>query len=155
MAARIQQVQDFLGQKILIENVSSYVSFRESEGTEWEFLVAVTEQADCDILLDINNIYVTARNHGIDPVEYINNVPIDSVREFHLAGYEDHGTHLLDTHGARVYPPVWELYQHAISRFGTVPTLIEWDTRIPDFEVLQREAETADQYMHQVQRHVA
>lgn len=143
VARRIRQVQDFLGRRILIENVSSYLAYKASVLEEWEFLRLVVEEADCDILLDVNNVYVSARNHGFDPHEYLSAIPAERVRELHLAGYDDRGTHLLDTHGARVHPPVWDLYREALARFGRVPTLLEWDTDIPDFEVLQAEAASA------------
>lgn len=143
VARRIRQVQDFLGQRILIENVSSYLAYKASVLEEWEFLRLVVEEADCDVLLDVNNVYVSARNHGFDPHEYLSAIPAERVRELHLAGYDDRGTHLLDTHGARVHPPVWDLYRDALDRFGPVPTLLEWDTDIPDFELLQAEAASA------------
>jgi uncharacterized protein (UPF0276 family) len=136
---RIQQVQELLGQSILIENVASYLTFADGELSEWEFLTAVAERADCLILLDINNVYVNARNHGFNPPDYLDGVPPERVWQFHLAGYEDRGTHLLDTHGAPVHPPVWELYRAAIARFGPIPTLIEWDKDVPPFSVLERE----------------
>ena len=151
----IKQIQDFLGCRILIENVSSYLSYKDSVMQEWEFLCQVVERADCDILLDINNIYVSAYNHGIDVQAYLNAVPVERVREFHLAGYDDLQTHLLDTHGAAVHAPVWALYQDALQRFGPVPTLIEWDNNIPDFTILQTEAAKAEKFMDQAARHVA
>ncbi len=152
---RIQQVQDFLQQQILIENVSSYLQYSISAMHEWEFLVEIVERADCYILLDINNIYVSAYNHSIDPVRYLEAIPAERIREMHLAGYEDQGTHLLDTHSQAVHPPVWQLYEQALQGFGPVPTLIEWDNDIPDFAVLQREANTANRIMHKVCRNVA
>ena len=151
----IKQIQDFLGCRILIENVSSYLSYKDSVMQEWEFLCQVVERADCDVLLDINNIYVSAYNHGIDAQAYLNAVPVERVREFHLAGYDDLQTHLLDTHGAAVHAPVWALYQDALQRFGPVPTLIEWDNNIPDFTILQTEAAKAEEFMSQAARHVA
>ncbi len=146
---RIQQVQDYLGQRIVIENVSSYLTFQSSDMTEWAFLAEVVTEADCDLLCDVNNIYVSASNHGFDPLTYLKALPADRVREIHLAGYEDEGTHLLDTHGAPVHEPVWTLYAQAMALFGPVPTLIEWDTNIPDFAVLQQEAAKAQAIMEQ------
>jgi len=151
----IKQVQDYLGQRILIENVSSYLSYKQSVMEEWEFLVTVAEQADCDILLDINNIYVSARNHNINAELYLNAVPVERVKEFHLAGYEDKQTHLLDTHGEPVHPPVWELYKKALNRFGSIPTLIEWDNDIPEFSVLSAEADKANRYQQEYKKHAA
>ena len=143
IADKIGQVQDFLGRRILVENVSSYVAFDSDNMTEWEFVVEVVKRADCDLLCDINNIYVSAVNHQFDPLTYLKAMPKDRIKEIHLAGYQDAGTHLLDTHGQPVHPPVWELYREAIELFGPVPTLIEWDTDIPPFDVLQAEADKA------------
>lgn len=146
-AQRIQAIQDFLGQTILIENVSSYLNFEHSEMSEWLFLKAVAEQADCGILLDINNIYVNSYNHGFNPDDYLNALPPDRVQQFHLAGFENQGDYLLDSHSQSVYSDVWSLYRKALKRFGPVPTLIEWDTQIPDFPTLYKEAETAQYIM--------
>lgn len=151
----IQQVQEFLGQRILVENVSSYLTYQHSTMEEWDFLQQVAEQADCDILLDINNIYVSASNHGFNAMDYINHTPTQRVREIHLAGYEDMGTHLLDTHAEAVHAPVWKLYQQAVDHFGPIPTLIEWDNHIPEFHILQAEAHKAAQYQQGIGRHVA
>jgi uncharacterized protein (UPF0276 family) len=136
VAGRIRKVQEILERTILIENVSSYLEFTCSRLSEWEFLGAVAEEADCAILLDINNIFVNAFNHGFDSECYIDRVPIERVVQFHLAGHSDHGTYLLDTHDHPIRPEVWKLYEHAVGRFGSVPTLIEWDDDIPEFEVL-------------------
>jgi uncharacterized protein (UPF0276 family) len=155
VASRIAEVQDCLGRPLLIENVSSYLQYRQSTLPEWEFLVAVAERADCPILLDINNIHVSACNHGFDAGQYLEAVPLARVREMHLAGYEDHGSHLLDTHSRPVQPPVWTLYEQALARFGPVPTLLEWDNDIPAFEVLQQEAQRAQQRMDQAGRDAA
>jgi uncharacterized protein len=143
VAARIRQVQDILERTILIENVSSYMEFSSSRLAEWEFLSAVAEEADCGILLDINNIFVSAFNHRFDAVRYIDFVPRGRVIQFHLAGHSDHGTYLLDTHDHPIRPEVWTLYEHAVRRFGRVPTLIEWDDNIPEFEVLAAVADEA------------
>lgn len=141
---RITKAQERLGTQILVENVSSYLSFRSSEISEWDFLATVAEVADCRILIDVNNIYVSARNHGFDPLDYLKAIPRTRVSEIHLAGYEHQGTHLLDTHGAAVHPPVWDLYRDALRYLGPVPTLIEWDTQIPELDVLLGEVSKAD-----------
>jgi uncharacterized protein (UPF0276 family) len=143
VATRIRQVQETLGTHILIENVSSYMSFRTSTLTEWEFLSAVSEEADCGILLDINNIFVSAFNHRFSAQQYIDAVPVERVIQFHLAGHSDEGTHLLDTHDHPIRDEVWALYQHAVRRFGEVSALVEWDDKIPEFYVLRDAAEQA------------
>jgi uncharacterized protein (UPF0276 family) len=143
VAGRIREVQDILERTMLIENVSSYMAFRASRLSEWEFLSAVAEEADCAILLDINNIFVSAFNHRFDALRYIDAVPAGRVVQFHLAGHSDHGSYLLDTHDHPIRPEVWALYEHAVRRFGRVPTLIEWDDNIPGFEVLAAAADEA------------
>ncbi len=143
VARRIRQVQDALQRTILIENVSSYMTFRASRMEEWEFVAAVAEEANCAILLDINNVFVNAFNHGFDPRRYVDAIPVDRVVQFHLAGHSDHGHYLLDTHDHPVRPEVWALYEHAVARYGRVPTLIEWDDHIPEFAVLVGVAEEA------------
>src|SRR5438309_8389381 len=135
-AERIRQVQRILERTILIENVSTYLEFTSSDLSEWAFLGAVADEADCAILLDINNIFVNSFNHGFDPAHYIDSIPANRVMQFHLAGHSDHGTYLLDTHDHEIRPEVWMLYEHAIRRFGPVPTLVEWDENIPELEVL-------------------
>ena len=140
---RVRRVQDYLGRRILLENVSSYLTFCDSALTEWEFLSNAVEQADCAILLDINNIFVSAYNHDFDPNDYLAAIPPARVAQFHLAGHSDHGTHLLDTHDHPVRSEVWDLYATAVGRFGPVTTLIEWDDHIPDFGRLQAEAQQA------------
>lgn len=143
VAARLRHVQEYLGRQILIENVSSYLTYRHSEMTEWEFLSEIAGRADCGILLDVNNIHVSAVNHGFNALDYINGIPIERVEQMHLAGYSDEGGFLIDTHDHPVSDPVWELYAAAIKRFGRVPTLIEWDDKIPSFARLQKEAARA------------
>ena len=140
VVSRVRQVQDVLGRQILLENVSSYVAYADSTLTEWEFLASVAEEADCGILLDVNNIFVSARNHGFDPDAYLAGIPDDRVGQFHLAGHSDHGTYLLDTHDAPVPDAVWELYRSALRRFGRVPALIEWDDHVPELERLVEES---------------
>jgi len=150
VVSRIQQVQEFLGRRILVENVSSYLTFSHSEMQEWEFLSEVCQRADCGLLLDVNNIYVSSRNHGFDAMEYLTSVPVDRVGQFHLAGYSDKGTHLIDTHDHPVSDPVWELYAQALKRFGDVPTLIEWDDDIPEFSRLAEEAARAESIREEI-----
>jgi uncharacterized protein len=140
---RVGQVQDALGRQILLENVSSYLTFSASTLTEWDFLSEVARRADCAILLDVNNIYVSARNHGFAARTYLDAIPVDRVGQFHLAGHSDHGTHLLDTHDHPVADPVWELYRDAVRRFGPVTTLIEWDDHIPPLARLLEESNRA------------
>jgi len=144
VVSRVQQVQEFLGRQILVENVSSYLEFVDSDIPEWEFVREVAARAGCRILLDVNNIYVNAVNHGIDAQGYIDSIAPDSVGEIHLAGFQDAGEILIDTHGTAVCDDVWKLYEHAIGRFGQVPTLIEWDTDIPPLDVLLGEADKAN-----------
>ncbi len=140
---RVRTVQDFLGRRILLENVSSYVEFRDSRLSEWQFLGEIARRADCLILLDVNNIYVSAVNHGFDPLEYLEGVPAGRVQQIHLAGHEDHGDYLIDTHDHPVPDPVWTLYAAAIGRFGPVSTMIERDDHIPPLEELCTELEHA------------
>jgi uncharacterized protein (UPF0276 family) len=139
VAQRIRQVQDYLGRQILIENVSSYVSYTHSEMTEWEFYAEVAQRADCLMLFDINNVYVSARNHHFDPLDYIRGMPAERVWQFHLAGHSDYGDYVIDTHDHPVVPPVWELYAEALRCFGPVSAMIERDDRFPPFEELLAE----------------
>jgi len=145
VADRVKTVQDFLRCRILLENVSSYITYAHSEMTEWEFLSAVAERADCLILLDINNIYVSAHNHQFDPLVYLNNVPAKRVQQFHLAGHLNLGNIIIDSHGDTVIDPVWSLYEAALRRFGPVSTMIERDDNIPPFAELLAELEMARQ----------
>jgi uncharacterized protein (UPF0276 family) len=140
---RVRHVQDWLARRILLENPSTYVRFRHSTMTEWEFLAAVAEQADCGILLDVNNVYVNAYNHGFDPLRYLDALPVARVAQMHLAGFTDMGTYLFDTHSAPVSDAVWRLYAHAVKRFGAVSMLVEWDADIPTFDRLCAEAQHA------------
>lgn len=136
---RVKQVQDFLGRQILLENVSSYVAFAQSQITEWQFLSAVAEQADCLILLDINNIYVSSVNHDFDPHEYLHNVPGDRVYQFHLAGHTRYPDYIIDTHDQPVANAVWRIYAEAVRCFGRVSTMIERDDNIPPLDELRDE----------------
>ncbi len=140
---RVRTVQDVLKRQILLENVSSYINFESSTMTEWEFLAAIANQADCGILLDVNNIFVSARNHGFDPYRYIQGVPPERVGQFHLAGHSDKGRYLFDSHDAPVPEGVWELYRAAVRRFGRVSSLLEWDDHIPELEALVDESRRA------------
>ena len=140
---RVRIVQDILERRILLENVSSYVSFRDSRLTEWEFLEAVAAESDCLILLDVNNIYVSSVNHEFDPHDYLNAMPAERVQQIHLAGHEDHGDYLIDTHDHPVPDAVWDLYRAAVRRFGNVSTMIERDANIPPLEELCTELAAA------------
>jgi uncharacterized protein (UPF0276 family) len=142
--AKLGEVQDALGRRILLENVSSYVQYQASELTEWEFLAAVSEQAGCGILLDVNNVYVNARNHGFDPVAYLEGIPVGRVEQFHVAGHEDRGDTVIDTHDSPVCAPVWDLYRHAVARFGALPAILERDGHVPSLDELLAEARRAD-----------
>lgn len=143
VAERVAQVQDVLGRQILLENVSSYLTFMHSEMTEWEFLSEVARCADCGILLDVNNVYVSATNHQFDAREYLNGVPASRVGQLHLAGHDDGGSLLIDTHDRPVSRQVWELYEYAIERLGPINTLIEWDDKLPSLPKLLEEAARA------------
>ena len=135
-AERIRQVQEVLGRRILIENISSYMRYRASRMEEAEFVAAVAEEADCGILLDINNVYVNSFNHNFNSKGYLDALPAKRIVQFHLAGHRDCGTYLLDTHDQPISNEVWDLYDYAVQRFGRCPTLIEWDDRIPSFSEL-------------------
>ncbi|WP_137226106.1 DUF692 domain-containing protein [Shewanella sp. MEBiC00475] len=139
VAERVRIVQDFLGRRILLENVSSYLSYQDSTMDEWDFLSQVAEAADCLILLDINNIYVSARNHHFNPLDYLKKIDPRRVQQFHLAGHSDFGDYVIDTHDHDVPPSVWTLYQAALERFGAVSTMIERDANIPEFPALYNE----------------
>ncbi|MEO8278626.1 MAG: DUF692 domain-containing protein [Ideonella sp.] len=145
LTARVQQVQDVLGRRLVVENVSSYLSFECDEMSEWAFITELLQRADCDLLLDVNNIYVSSRNHGFDPRRFIDALPADRVRQIHLAGHEDHGSHCVDTHDHPVCDSVWDLYAHAVRRFGAVPTMIERDDHIPPLDELLAELDHARQ----------
>lgn len=155
VAERARRAQDFLGRPLLIENVSSYLSYTSSGMPEWEFLTAVVERADCGILLDINNIYVSAYNHGFDPHTYLNAVPVERVWQFHLAGHTNHGDYIVDTHDHPVIEPVWELYAEAVRRFGPVSTMIERDDNIPPLAEVVAELDQARAVAKAVRREAA
>ena len=151
VSRRIRQVQNELGRQILIENLSSYVAFEASDLPESVFLASVVAESGCGILLDVNNVHVSAHNLGFDAGEYLRGVPVQAVREIHLAGYTERNlgvrTVLIDSHAARVSAPVWALYEQALARFGPVPTLVEWDSDLPALPVLLEEADTAQRYL--------
>jgi uncharacterized protein len=143
VASRVRTVQDRLQRQICLENVSSYVEFRASSLTEWEFLSELCQRADCLLLLDVNNVYVSAKNHGFEPLDFLNALPSERVAQLHLAGHKDCGSHLLDDHGAPVADAVWELYGHVRRRFGALPTVLEWDENLPSLERLEQECSRA------------
>jgi uncharacterized protein (UPF0276 family) len=155
VAARVGEVQDILGRRILLENVSSYVSYPESEMSEWEFLREIAGRADCLILLDINNIYVSSVNHEFDPHTYLDAIPPERVWQFHLAGHRNHGDYIIDTHDEPVIDPVWELYAAAVRRFGRVSTMIERDDNIPPLAELLAELDRARRIAATSQRQTA
>ena len=143
LVARVKQVQDVLGRRLLLENVSSYVTFAADEMSEWEFIAQLAQRADCELLLDVNNVYVSSRNHGFDARDFIDAMPRERVRQIHLAGHEDHGDYLIDTHDHPVCDGVWALYAHTVKRLGAVPTMIERDDHIPPLAELLAELDQA------------
>jgi len=143
IVSRIQQIQDFLGRRILIENVSSYLTYKQSEMSEWEFILEIVNQADCYILLDVNNVYVSSINHEFNSLDYINAMPAQRVAQIHLAGHSNHGNYIIDTHDAPVIQPVWDLYAATIKRLGKVSTMIERDDNMPAFAELLAEINQA------------
>jgi uncharacterized protein (UPF0276 family) len=143
VVTKVEAVQNYLGRRILLENVSSYVSYKDSELTEWEFLAEIARRADCLILLDVNNIYVSAYNHGFDAEAYLDAIPAERVQQIHLAGHSNCGDHIIDTHDADVIDPVWDLYAKAIARLGPVSTMIERDDHIPPLADLVSELDRA------------
>ncbi len=143
VSRRIAEAQNILGRRILIENVSTYLNFRDSTLTEWEFLAAVSRAADCDVLLDVSNIFVNSHNHGFAPERYLAGVPWERVREFHLGGFETREGYLLDAHSAPIAAPVWELWQRAVAEHPGIPTTIEWDNDIPPLDALLAEVRKA------------
>ncbi|MFZ1389832.1 MAG: DUF692 domain-containing protein [Thiolinea sp.] len=146
---RIRQVQDYLEHPFLLENLSSYVTYQQSHMSEWEFLSAVAEEADCLLLLDINNIYVSAFNHGFDPLDYLDGVPKARIQQHHIAGYSQYPKHIIDTHDRPVADTVWALYAEAVKRYGKVSTMIERDGNIPELQVLLDELQVAREiYQH-------
>jgi uncharacterized protein (UPF0276 family) len=155
VVSRVERVQDALGRRLVLENVSSYLAFTHSTMPEWEFLAEVARRADCGILLDVNNVWVSAFNHGFDPRRYVDAIPAERVVQIHLAGHSDHGTHLLDTHDAPVADGVWDLYRHAIARLGRVATLVEWDGDVPPLAEVEEQAVRARAVVEDLERATA
>jgi uncharacterized protein (UPF0276 family) len=154
-ADNIREARDFLEVPICVENVSSYAEFHASEMTEWEFLSEVVERADCGILLDVNNIYVSSQNHNFDPYDYLNNVPHDRVGQIHIAGHSKFEKYILDTHDHPVLDPVWKMYAHAVKLVGRTATLLEWDDSIPTFDEVHNEALKANQFIEKLENAAA
>lgn len=148
LVERVQQVQDFLGRRLLMENATSYVQFNHSTLTEGEFINALVERADCDLLFDVNNIYVNQQNHGSDASALIKQLPLDRIKEIHLAGFEDCGDFLLDAHNNKVSDPVWQLYSELQQLKPGIPTQIEWDNQLPNLATLMAEADKAQRIMN-------
>jgi len=144
LTQRILQVQDILGTTLVVENISSYLQYRDSTISEAEFIAELSWRTDCKLLLDINNVYVNSVNHGFDAREYLATIPYDKVAEIHLGGYDDRGDYLLDAHNKEVMPAVWQLYAEVIQINPHIPTLIEWDNNLPDFESLLYQADLAN-----------
>jgi uncharacterized protein len=147
VAARVRHVQDVLGARLALENVSAYAAFADSTMSEWQFLAALAEEADCSLLLDVNNVYVSARNLGFDPLDYLRALPLGRVVQFHVAGHDDLGTHVIDTHDGPVAPAVWQLLREARRLGADAPVLLEWDASVPPFEVAHAEALRALEYL--------
>ncbi|MFZ5893284.1 MAG: DUF692 domain-containing protein [Myxococcota bacterium] len=147
---RARRVRERLGRPFLLENVSSYVEYAASTLTEWEFMAEIARRADIGILLDVNNVVVSAKNHGFSPEQYIDALPVDRVLQFHLAGHSDFGTHAIDDHGSAVPAEVWGAFRRALARFGSAPSIVEWDDNIPTLERLEAEADEAGRIMSEV-----
>jgi uncharacterized protein len=143
LVPRVRQVQDLLGRRLVLENVSSYVGFAADEMSEWEFIAELLQRADCELLLDVNNVHVSSVNHGFDARRFIDAMPRERVRQIHLAGHEDHGSYLVDTHDHPVCPAVWDLYGYTVQRLGHVPAMIERDDHIPPLAELVDELDQA------------
>jgi len=149
---RVKIVQDFLGTRLVLENPSSYVEFKSSRMSEWDFLARLAEEADCGLLLDLNNVYVSSFNHGFDPFEYVEAIPAERVVYYHLAGHTNHGTHILDTHSDHAIEAVWKLYERACELSGGRSTLYEWDEDVPAFGVVHGEALKAKKRLEKLAR---
>lgn len=152
VANKILQVQDFLKRPMVFENVSAYLSFKHSEMSEWEFIREIVKKTDCEILLDVNNIFVSSKNQNFDPIEFIKTLPKEYIREMHLAGHSSSGSMLIDTHDGPVCHEVLSLYQETLNIVGKIPTLIEWDDKIPEFPVLENEIENVLKIWNQEKR---
>lgn len=149
VATRVKQVSDVLERPLVLENASTYAEFTSSSMPEWEFFGRLMEDADCGMLLDVNNVYVSSFNHGFDPEAYIDAIDPSRVAQYHLAGHTNKGTHIIDTHNDHVVDPVWQLYRRSVARTGNVSTLLEWDADIPAFEVVHSEALKAQVHRRQ------
>lgn len=147
---RVRTVSDLLERPLILENPSTYVAFKSSTMTEWDFLAALAEEADCGLLLDVNNVYVSAFNHRFDPHAYIDAIPADRVVQIHLAGHTNYGTHIIDTHTGQVIDEVWSLYRYTCAKMGDITTMVEWDADIPDFETLHAEAKRCREFRLEV-----
>jgi uncharacterized protein (UPF0276 family) len=147
VVSRTREVQDFLGAPLALENPSTYAEFSGNSMSEWEFLGRLAELADCALLLDVNNVYVSSRNHGFDPLVYLDAIPFDRVVQLHVAGHTDHGTHIIDSHIGPVIEPVWRLLAEAHRRAAGAPILLEWDAEIPSFEETHAEALRAREFI--------
>ena len=147
--SRVKRVSEILERPLILENASTYAEFTSSSMTEWEFFGRMMEEADCGMLLDVNNVYVSAFNHGFDPIAYLDAIDPSRVTQYHLAGHTNKGTHIIDTHSDYVIDAVWDLYRHAVARTGNVSTLLEWDGNIPDFGTVHAEALKARAYRKQ------
>ncbi len=152
VAARVRTVHDFLERPLVLENPSSYVTFTADTMPEWEFLSRLAIETGCRLLLDVNNVYVSSRNHDFDPHAYLQSIPHDRVQQFHLAGHTDLGTHCIDTHDGRVVDRVWDLYREAVGLTGGAATLLEWDARIPTFDEVHAEALKAKEFVNAARR---
>jgi uncharacterized protein (UPF0276 family) len=146
VVGRVRTVSDFLERPLILENASTYAEFTSSSMSEWDFFARLMKEADCGMLLDVNNVYVSSYNHGFDPIAYLDAVPPERVVQYHLAGHTNKGTHIIDTHNDFVIDEVWKLYAHSVKRTGNVSTLLEWDADIPSFEVVHAEALKARAY---------
>ena len=155
VTARVRTVQDFLEERILLENPATYAGFVASSMTEWDFLAALSEQADCGLLLDVNNVYVSSFNHGFSAERYIDAIPIDRVVQMHVAGHSHEGTHIIDTHSGHVADPVWQLLARARQRGIRAATMLEWDADIPDFPAVHSEALKARTFLERHDRDAA
>ena len=155
VAERVMQVQDHLGRRLVLENVSSYVTYAASELSEWEFIAELAKRADCEILLDVNNVYVSAFNHEFDARTFLRAMPRERVRQFHLAGHTHKGSHIIDTHDEPIVPDVWTLYAEAVKLFPGVPTMIERDANIPPYAELLAELEEARRIAGTIARRAA
>ncbi|MBI4907262.1 MAG: DUF692 domain-containing protein [Acidobacteria bacterium] len=146
VAGRVKIIADYLERPVFLENPSTYLEFSESTWNEWDFLAELTERTGCGILLDVNNVYVSSFNHGFDPFDYVDRIPVDRVVQIHLAGHTNKGTHILDTHSDHVVDDVWQLYRRVYQRMGGIATLLEWDEAIPSFDTVHAEALKAGNY---------